>query len=328
MLKYVFKRLLMMIPVLLGVTIVIFTLMYIIPGDPAVAILGSQAEPWEYEALRETMGLNDPYLVRLGRYLLQVYTRFDLGESYLSGVSITTELAGRIPHTLELGLFSVLVSVGIGIPMGVQAAVHAGTWRDWLPLTISLIGVSMPGFWLALMLVLAFSVKLGWLPAYGMGGLKYWILPVLSGAFGGLANLAKQTRSSMLDVLYSDYIVMARAKGMPEHDVIYKHALPNALSPIITIMGSTFARMLGGGMLTETIFSIPGVGYYMVKSVNNRDYPAVQGSVLLLSIVFTFVMLLTDIVMAFVDPRIKAQFASRAASDKTKKAAAEGGAAA
>lgn len=314
--KYVLKRLLMLIPVILGVTLVIFTLMYLVPGDPAHAILGSTAEPWEYEELREKMGLNDPYIIQLLRYLKQVYVDFNLGNSYLTGVSITTELMGRLPRTLILGFASVLVSVGVGIPLGVNAAVHQGKTGDWLPMTIALFGISMPGFWLSLMLVLVFSINLGWLPPYGMGGIQYWILPILSGSFHGIANLARQTRSSMLEVLGSDYVVMARAKGMPEHSVIYKHALPNALIPIITILGTTLARIFGTGMLTETIFSIPGVGYYMVKAVNNRDYPAVEGSVLMLSIIFSLVMLLTDLVMAAVDPRIKAQFASRTKSKK------------
>ena len=316
--KYILKRLLMLIPVILGVTIVIFTLMYFVPGDPATAILGSTAEPWEYEELREQMGLNDPYITQLLRYLKQVYINFDLGKSYLTGVSITTEIMGRLPRTLMLGIFSVMVSVGIGIPLGVNAAVHQGKTGDWLPMTIALFGISMPGFWLALMLVLVFSIKLGWLPPYGLGGIQFWILPILSGSFHGIANLARQTRSSMLEVLGSDYVTMARAKGMPERAVIYKHALPNALIPIITILGTTLARIFGTGMLTETIFSIPGVGYYMVRSVNNRDYPAVQGSVLLIAIVFSVIMLLTDLVMAAVDPRIKAQFASRS-KDKKKK---------
>lgn len=317
--RYVLKRLLMLIPVILGVTIVIFSLMYFVPGDPATAILGSSAEPWEYEELREKMGLNEPYIVQLLAYLKQVFLNFNLGNSYITGVSITTELIGRLPRTLALGLFSVVVSIVVGIPLGVNAAVHQGTTGDWLPMTVALFGISMPGFWLALMLVLVFSVQLGWLPPYGMGGIEYWILPILSGSFHGIANLARQTRSSMLEVLGSDYVTMARAKGMPERTVIYKHALPNALIPIITVLGGTLARIFGTGMLTETIFSIPGVGYYMVKAVNNRDYPAVQGSVLLLAIIFSIVMLLTDLVMASVDPRIKAQFASRGGSQKKEK---------
>ncbi len=316
MIRYAFKRILMLIPVIIGVTILIFTLMYLVPGDPVASILGSDAEPWEYEQLREAMGLNKPYIVRLFNYIVQVYVHLDLGQSYLSGVSVSTEIFGRLPRTLMLGFISTFVSLIIGIPLGINAAVHQGTVHDWLPLSVALLGVSMPGFWFALMLVVLFSIKLGWLPAYGMGGIQYWILPIMSGAFHGIAMNARQTRASMLEVLGQDYIVMARSKGMPERDVIFKHALPNAMIPLITLMGGILANIFGGGMLTETIFSIPGVGYYMVKAVNQRDYPAVQGSVLMLSIVFSIVMLLTDLVMAAVDPRVKAQFASRAAKKK------------
>lgn len=320
MLRYILRRILLMIPVLLGVTIIVFTLMYLIPGDPAVSILGNNAEPWEYEALRQKMGLYDPYIVQCMRYVKQIWIDFDLGHSYLTGVSVTTELMGRIPRTVILGVISVIFTIFVGIPLGVNAAVHQNTIQDWLPLSIALIGVSMPQFWLALMLVLIFAVKLHWFPAYGLGGVKYWVLPILASSFHGIAGLARQTRSSMLEVIRSDYVVMARAKGLPERDVIYKHALPNALIPVITLLGATFARLLGGGMLIETIFSIPGVGYYMVRCVNNRDYPAVEGAIMLLSIVFVFTMLLTDIVMALVDPRIKAQFAGGGKKKKEKKA--------
>lgn len=309
MTKYIIRRLLLMIPVVLGVTIIVFSIMYIVPGDPATAILGSDADPAAIAALREKMGLNDGYIIRLFRYIKQVYVDFDLGESYITGVSIGEELASRFPRTLILDIVSILCAIFIGIPLGVNAAVHQGKFGDTFSMVVALIGVSIPGFWLALMLVLLFSVKLGWLPPYGLGGIQYWILPIISSCLHGIAMQARTSRSSMLEVINSDYIVMARAKGLPERKVIYKHALPNALIPIITICGTSFANLLGGGMLVETIFSIPGVGYYMVKAVNNRDFPVVQGSVLLLSIAFSVIMLLTDLIMAFVDPRIKAQFA-------------------
>ena len=176
---------------------------------------------------------------------------------------------------------------------------------------IALLGVSMPGFWLALMLVVIFSVKLNVLPPFGMGGLKYWIMPVLSNCFNGLATQARQSRSSMLDVLYSDYIVMARAKGLPEKEVIWKHALPNAMIPIITVIGGALGHALGGGLVIETVFGIPGVGYYMTTAINQRDYIVVQGCVVILGVVFSLMMLLTDLLLAAVDPRIKAQFAGK-----------------
>ena len=324
MVKFFFRRLLLMIPVLLGATVVIFTIMYFIPGDPAVAILGSTAMPYEVELLREQMGLNDPYILRLGRYLYDVYVRFDLGRSYLTGVPITTQLLERLPSTLLLGSCSIIVTVIVGIPLGINAAVHRDTIADWLPLSIALVGVSMPGFWFALMLVLIFAVHLKWLPAYGLGGVEYWILPILAGSFNGIASMARQARASVLDVINSDYVVMARAKGLSERAIIFKHVLPNAMIPIITIMGATFAGVLGSGMLVEMIFSVPGVGYFMVKSVNNRDYPAVQGSVLFFSIAFTLIMLLTDLAMAAVDPRIKAQFAGGSRKKERKEVTANG----
>ena len=311
-----------MIPVILGVTILVFTIMYFVPGDPAYTMLPFNATEAEYQYLREQLGLNDPYIVRLGRYLYQVFIQFDLGVSYTTSVPIAAELGERIPRTLILGISSMAVAIGLGIPLGVFAAVNQNKLGDRITMVIAILGVSMPGFWLALMLVVLFSVKLGWLPAYGLGGIKYWILPILSGCFASMADMARQTRSSMLEVIKSDYIVMARSKGLSERSVIYKHALPNALIPIITVIGMHLAMLLGGGMVTETIFSIPGVGYYMIKAVSLRDYPVVQGSILLLAAFFSTVMLLTDLAMAFIDPRIKAQFARTKKSRKKKEAEA------
>lgn len=310
MLRYIIKRLILIIPIILGATILVFTIMYFTPGDVATIILGADAEPAAIEALKESLGLNDPYIVRLGRYILNL-CKGDFGNSYITGLPIAKELSGRIPNTLKLSFISIFVGVVIGIPLGVNAAVRHGQWTDGLSMIVALFGVSMPGFWLALMLVVLFSVKLGWLPPYGMGGLKYWIMPILSNCFNGLATQARQSRSSMLDVLYSDYIVMARSKGLPEREVIWKHALPNALIPIITVIGGALGHSLGGGLVIETVFTIPGVGYYLTTAVNQRDYIVVQGCVVVLSVVFSLMMLVTDIVLAAVDPRIKAQFATK-----------------
>lgn len=317
--KYIIRRLLLLIPVILGVTILVFSIMYLVPGDPAVMMLGTEAEPAAVEALRAKLNLDKPYIVRLGLYMKQVFIDLDLGNSYITNVSITQELAGRIPNTLRLAIVSMLTSLCVGIPLGVYAATHHNRPGDYFTIVATLMGVSIPGFWLALMLVQIFSNELGWLPPYGTGGLEYWILPILSGALNGIANQARTTRSSMLEVINSDYIVMARSKGLSERRVIFEHALPNALIPVITSAGSSLGMSMGGGMLTETIFSIPGVGYYMVKAVNNRDYIAVQGSVLLLAIVFSLVMLLTDLALAAVDPRIKAQFAGSKRKKNNKK---------
>lgn len=315
--KYVLRRLLLMIPVVLGVTIIVFSIMYIIPGDPAVAILGSDATEDALMELREHLHLNDPYIVRLGRYMSDVFLHGDLGTSYLTGKSIMGEIVTRFPNTLILDIWCIIVQLCVGLPLGIYAATHHNKMGDYGTMAAALLGVSIPGFWLSLMMVLVFANKLGWLPPYGIGGLKYWVLPVISTSIFGIGQMARQSRSSMLEVLNSDYVVMARSKGLSERAVIWKHALPNALIPVITIAGTSFGHLFGGGMLVETIFSIPGIGYYMVKAVNSRDFPAVQGSILMLSIAFSLVILLTDLVMAMVDPRIKSQFAGRKKKKKT-----------
>ncbi len=298
-----------MIPVVLCVTILVFTLMQLAPGDPAQVILGVTASEEQLEAMRDSLGLNEPYIVQLGRYLSNVFLHFDLGESYLTGVSISTEMALRLPKTLILAVAGMVLSLVIGIPLGIMAAVHQNTVADYGTMTLALIGTSLPGFWFALMLILFFTGKLGWLPAYGIGGAEYWIMPILSTSIAGVATMARQMRSGMLEVIHADYIVMARAKGVKEKFVIYKHALPNALIPVITVAGMSFGTSLGGTLIAETIFSIPGVGIYIINAVNNRDYPVVQSGVILLAIMFSFIMLLCDLLIAAIDPRVKAQIA-------------------
>lgn len=309
--KYFIKRLLWMIPVLLGVAIVIFTIMYFVPGDPATIVLGSDADPEAVAALRSELGLDDPYHIRLGKYLSDVFLHFDFGKSYITNVSITSELVSRLPRTALIGFVSMILSLIVGIPLGIIAAVHRNGLADRICMVIALLGVSMPGFWLALMMVMLFSIRLGWLPQFGIGGIEYYVLPCIANAVGGIANMARQARSSMLDVIYSDYIVTARAKGLSERTVIFKHALPNALIPIITIAGANLARIFGGSVVIENVFSIPGVGNYMVTGINSRDYPVIMGSVIFLAFVFALVMILVDIAYASIDPRIKAQYVSK-----------------
>jgi peptide/nickel transport system permease protein len=305
--KYILKRILLMIPVILGVVILVFTLMQLTPGDPAEVILGSTATAEQINNLRDEMGLNDPYIVQLGRYLKSVFIDFNFGTSYISNVSITSELASRFPKTLIFAVSGMVLSLLIGIPLGVTAAVHQNSLADYGTMTLALIGTSLPGFWFALVLILLFSGKLGWLPAYGIGGIKYWILPIASTSVAGITTMARQMRSGMLEVIHSDYITMAKAKGVKKQSVIYKHALPNALIPVITVASMSFGTSLGGTLIAETIFSIPGVGVYIVNAVNNRDYPVVQGGVIILAITFSFIMLACDLLIAAVDPRVKAQ---------------------
>ena len=214
------------------------------------------------------------------------------------------------------------ISATVGIPLGVIAAVKQNQWQDNLCMVLALVGISIPSFWLALLLVILFSVKLDWLPAMGIGGFKYYILPALAGCTGGIAALARQTRSSMLDVIRSDYIITARAKGVPEGQVIIKHALKNGLIPIITVLGTQFGRLLGGTMILETIFVIPGMGQYIITAVNSRDYPVVQIGSIFLAISFSFCMLAVDLLYAMVDPRIKAKYSGK--STRRKKVQANG----
>ncbi len=307
MIRYIGKRLLTMIPILLVVAILIFCLMDFVPGDPVQIMMGDSATPAQIEEARERLGLNDPFVVRLGRYLWDLL-HLDFGKSYIFGMAVGPELLSRFPRTLTLALLCVGASVVIGVPIGISCAMNANKPIDRIWMFLTLLGNSMPGFWLALMLVILVSLKWGLLPSNGIGSWEYYVLPVIANSLGSFASIARQTRSSMLEVIRSDYVVTARSKGLPERDVIWKHALPNALIPIITICGSRFGHMLGGTTIIESVFSIPGIGLYMIDGINSRDYPVVQGSIIYIAFTFSVMMLVTDLVYAFVDPRIKAQY--------------------
>lgn len=306
--KYILKRLLWLIPVAMGVCVFIFSIMYFVPGDPAYIILGQGATPAELELKRIELGLNDPFIIRLFNYMKDVFLHFDFGRSYATGIPITTELINRLPKSMIIGLSAMAIALIVGIPLGVNAAVHQNGWGDRISMAVALFGISIPEFWLALMMVIAFSLHLGILPASGIESWTGYIMPAIAMSMSGMAGIARQSRSSMLEVIRSDYITTARAKGVSEHDVIYKHALPNAMIPIITIAGTRLANIFGGSVVIESVFSIPGVGTYLITAVNNRDYPVVEGSVILLAVIFSIVMVIVDLVYAFVDPRIKAQY--------------------
>lgn len=320
--KYIVKRLLWMIPIVLGVAILVFTLMLFCPGNPAEIILGGTATEAEIAAKTEELGLNDPYLVRLGTYLSDVFLHGDLGASWSTNVDIMSTILERLPRTMILTIVTLFIAYGLGVPLGIIAATHQNRWQDTGSMLVALVGLAIPNFWLALMLVLVFSVNLGWLPSMGIeDGIFSYILPAISGCMTAFATCARQTRSSMLEVIRSDYITTARSKGVPERQVIVKHALKNALIPIITMFGTSFGTLLGGMMIIETVFSIPGMGTYIITAVNNRDYPVVQGGTIFLAITFSLCMLAVDLLYAAVDPRIKAQYAS---PKKAKKEKAEG----
>jgi peptide/nickel transport system permease protein len=285
--------------------------MYFVPGDPVSMMLGSAAGPADVQALREVMGLNEPYLVRLGKYLNQVFLHFDFGKSLVTQTSVTADIFERLPRTFLLAIVSIMLSLTIGVPLGIEAAAHQNGWGDRICMFLALFGVSMPAFWLGLMLVIVFALHLKVLPASGMGGIQYYILPALANSFGGIASQARQGRSSMLEVIRSDYISTARGKGLPAQLVLYKHALPNALIPIVTVAGTEFGNMLGGTLIIETVFSIPGIGNYMITAVNNRDYPVVQGCLIFLAIFFSVIMLIMDLTYAAINPQIKSQYETK-----------------
>jgi len=309
--RYIINRLLWMIPVVLGVTVLIFTLLYFVPGDPAYTILGPTATEDQLEEKRIELGLNDPYVTRLIRYAKDVYIRFDFGMSYVNNTSISAEIMSRFPRTVVLCLGSMIIAMLIGTPLGVNAAVHQGGVWDTASMVLALAGVSMPPFWVGLILILFFALRHNWLPSIGYATILHYILPCISNSFQGLALMARQTRSSMLEVIHSDYITTARAKGLSKRRVIFGHALPNALIPVITIAGTTLGNMLGGTVVIESVFSIPGIGGYMISGINARDYPVVMACVIFLAIMFSLIMLLVDLLYAAIDPRIKAQYAQK-----------------
>lgn len=309
--RYIYKRLLLMIPVVIMVAVLIFTIMYFTSGDPAIIILGPNASLEQLAAKRAELGIDQPYLVQLWNYLKNVFIRFDFGNSFINGRSVSSQIMERFPRTLMIAALSVLLSIVAGVPLGIVASVHQYTWKDNASMFAALIAASMPGFWIAQMMSLLFALKLGWLPATGIDSWKCYILPVVANAIGGIASMARQTRSSMLEVIREDYITTARAKGQIERKVIYHHALRNALIPIVTCAGGAFGFQLGGALVVETVFSIPGLGKYMMDAINQRDYPSIRGTVIFLAIAFSIVMLAVDIMYAFIDPRIKGQYQSK-----------------
>lgn len=304
MAKYITKRLLFLIPVLIGVSLIVFTLLYITPGDPARMILGEQAEQQQVDQLREEMGLNDSFIVQYGRYVKNIVLHGDFGTSYATKSQVIEEIMAVFPNTLKLALTSVALAIVIGITFGVVSAVKQYSIFDSAISVIAILGISMPMFWLGLLMILLFSVKLGWLPASGYNSWKHMLMPAVCLGAQSIAVITRMTRSSMLEIVRQDYIRTVRAKGQKEIVVIVKHAFRNALVPIVTTVGLQFGHLLGGAMLTETVFSIPGLGRLMVESIKTRDFPMVQGSVLFIAVAFTLVNLIVDLLYAYVDPRI------------------------
>ncbi len=307
MIKYAIKRILLLIPVLIAITFIIFSLLHF-SGDPARVILGEQASGDQVEKLREEMGLNDPFLIQYGRYAKKVFVEFDLGRSYVTKRSVNDEIKARYPKTLTLAISGIVVAVFIGVPLGVISATKQNSWADNISMFLALIGVSMPVFWKGILFMLLFSLTLKWLPTSGYGTFKQMILPAISLGLGSAAIIARMTRSSMLEVYRQDYIRTARAKGLREFFVVNRHALRNALIPVITVIGLQFGYLLGGAVITESIFSIPGIGKWIVDGIAKRDMVVVQGGVLLIAMTFSIINLIVDIVYGVLDPKIREQY--------------------
>lgn len=308
--KYIVYRLLWLIVILVCVAILIFTIMYFVPGDPAVNQLGAEAtaqERWEW---REKYGLNDSYPEQLGKYLYDTFLRFDLGSSYATKMPVISEFAVRLPRTLKLGLITVFINILLGIPLGIACALHRNTILDYVLTIVAMLGMCIPAFWLALLMQQLFSVKLNILPAIGVGTWKHWVMPIIAASIAGIAGNVRQTRSAVLETIRADFVTTARAKGLSKNSVIYKHMLPNALIPILAMMGGAFGQVISGTVIVETVFTFPGVGMYMLNGINARDYPVIRSCVLILAAFSAVVVLLVDLAYGMVDPRIKAQYVS------------------
>lgn len=312
MIRYILKRILMAIPVLIGATFLVFTIMSLTPGDPARIILGNNATEAALSAMRESLGLNDPFLVRYGNFILDLL-HGDLGISYRNNQEVFGLIMGRLGNTVILASSGILFAVIVGIPVGILSAIKQYSVMDNVTMFVTLFLMAVPTFWFALILVIIFSLNLGWLPSSGMSHgfpdlLISLILPTLTLGCGYAALIARTTRSSVLEVVRQDYIDMARAKGLKESTVIIRHMLKNALIPIVTVVGLNFGTLLGGSVLTENIFSWPGVGRFVVESISYKDTPAVLGCVVTLAVLFTIVNLIVDLLYAFLDPRIKSEY--------------------
>jgi len=304
MLSYVIKRLLSMIPVLIGISILLFFMLRMLPGDPAQVLAGQMASPEEIATIRTQLGLDRPiyeqYLSYLGRLV-----RLDLGRSARTQNPVIEEIWARLPNTVLLAVVAISLACMLGIPAGIISAVRPYTWVDYAVTMGALFGISMPVFWLGMMLVVLFSVILRWLPAGGTGGWQHVVLPSVTLASFVVAFIARMTRSTMLETLAQDYTTTARSKGLKENVVVIKHALKNALIPIVTVVGLQFGLLLGGAVLTETVFAWPGIGRLIVDSILARDYPVIQGTILIFGLLYLLVNLAVDLAYAYIDPRIR-----------------------
>lgn len=304
MFKYIIKRILWTIPVLLVVIVAVFTIMYFTPGDAVYALLGTDITQEQYEAKAKDMGIDGSYGERLGRYLFNIVTKFDFGKSYINNRPVTTQIAERLKPSIIIGVVSVLITQMIAVPIGVLAATHHQKPLDYGIITGCAIFSCIPQYIIAVFLMLIFCLKLKWFPAAGIYTWKHYVLPIVAVLIGGGVQTIKMTRSSMLEVIRQDYIRTARAKGAPEKSVIYKHTLKNALIPVLTTIGMQIGGSLGGSILVETVFTIPGMGLLLTEATKNLDFPMIMGCIIFMTIIMAIMNLLTDIVYGLVDPRV------------------------
>jgi peptide/nickel transport system permease protein len=310
--RFIAQRLLLTVPVLVGMSLLVFLLLRLVPGDPALVILGLRATPEGIAAIHRDLGLDLPIYQQYALWLSNV-VQGNLGQDYRSHEQVTTLLGQRLPVTLELTVLAMLISIGVAVPLGVAASRRTGSGVDRIALSLGVVGISIPDFWLAIMLILSISLGLGLLPSSGftpfsesaIGNLKSVVLPALTLAAGLSAVLTRVTRSSMLEVLGQEFIKVSRAKGLPEQQVVYRHALPNAAIPIVTVIGLQSGYLLGGAVIVEQVFSLPGVGNLVVNATLERNYPVVQSAVLVVALMFILVNIFTDIVYAYLNPRIR-----------------------
>jgi peptide/nickel transport system permease protein len=311
MLRYIVKRLLLFIPIFLGVIFIVYFIMEFIPGDPARLILGERITEERILLMREQLGLNRPFLVRYADYVFHIVARFDFGISYRLQTPVITEIIKKFPYTLRLALLGMFFASLIGISAGVFSAVRQYSPADTLSTVSAMFFASIPNFWLGMMLILLFSLRLGILPSNGLATWRHYILPVAALSLPGSAGLLRLTRSMMLETIRQEYIRTARAKGVTEGSVLIKHALKNALLPIITSMGLNFGNLLGGAIITETVFAVPGLGTHIINAIRMKDTPVVLAATVFLSIFFSILMLVLDLSYALLDPRIRLKYAKR-----------------
>lgn len=302
--KFILKRLLYMIPVLLGVAFLVFAILSQTPGDPGTIILGITAKPEDIASLNEQFGYNKPFLIRFFSYIKDIVLHFNLGVSYQTREPVINDIMAKFPNTLKLTIFSMSLSAIIGISFGIISAVKQYSALDHICVVTALVFACIPGFWLGLMLMMLFSLKLGWLPSYGAESLKNFILPTLTVSMTSAAGLLRLTRSAMLETIRQEYIRTAKAKGASKKRIIIKHALRNALMPVVTTLGTSFGASLGGAIIAETVFAMPGMGTLITTAIRQKDIPMVMGSTLFLAVLFSLIILLVDILYAVIDPRI------------------------